>query len=110
GSFPADLSLPHSRRTAAHTRKAVESAGNGPRIHANLLLMSQDLKTAVILNPRAAAGRAGRQWPEIQRALHDALGGYALFRTERSAHATELVRTALQDGYERVVSVGGDGT
>ncbi len=72
--------------------------------------MSQDLKTAVILNPRAAAGRAGRQWPEIQRALHDALGGYALFRTERSAHATELVRTALQDGYERVVSVGGDGT
>jgi YegS/Rv2252/BmrU family lipid kinase len=67
-------------------------------------------KTAVVLNPRAAAGRAGRAWPEIQRRLHEVFAGFALLRTERRGHATELVRNALHDGFTRIVSVGGDGT
>lgn len=72
--------------------------------------MANGQKTAVIMNPRAAAGRAGKAWPDLQRKLHDALGGFSLLRTERPGHATDLARQALQDGFDRVVSVGGDGT
>jgi YegS/Rv2252/BmrU family lipid kinase len=68
------------------------------------------MKTAVVLNPRAAAGRAGAQWPRIEAALNAELGDWTPLRTERPGHATDLVRQALRDGFERIVSIGGDGT
>ncbi|MDX9971678.1 MAG: diacylglycerol kinase family lipid kinase [FCB group bacterium] len=68
------------------------------------------MKTAVVLNPRAAAGRAGAQWPLIEAALRNELGDWTPLRTERPGHATDLVRQALRDGHDRIVSVGGDGT
>lgn len=68
------------------------------------------LKTAVVINPRAAAGRAGRQWPRVEARLRREIGDWRALHTERPGHATELVRQALKDGFERIVSVGGDGT
>lgn len=68
------------------------------------------MKTAVVLNPRAAAGRAGAQWPLIEAALRSELGEWTPLRTECPGHATDLVRQALRDGHDRIVSIGGDGT
>lgn len=42
--------------------------------------------------------------------LRQALGGYTLLLTESPGHATELVRKALREGHDRIISVGGDGT
>jgi len=72
--------------------------------------MAGQRKAAVVLNPFAANGKAGKRWAAIEPRVRSVLGDYTLLRTERPWHATELVRQALRDGTELIVSVGGDGT
>ncbi len=72
--------------------------------------MTDTPRTVVILNPRAAAGRAQSEWPRVEQRLREAIGVFDLERTAHPGHAAELVRRALRNGVERVVSVGGDGT
>lgn len=72
--------------------------------------MTQEQQTAVILNPRAANGRAGRQWRRFEPDIRAMLGDYTLFQTQGRAHAIDLARTAVEHGYTHLVSVGGDGT
>ena len=67
-------------------------------------------KVAVIVNPVSAHGRTRRRWPKIERAIREVLDEFSVFMTERPDHATALTRKALRDGYDRIVSVGGDGT
>ncbi len=68
------------------------------------------MKTAVLINPAAANGRVARHVAELSDELRGILGEYDLLRTERPNHATELVREALRNGCQRIISVGGDGT
>jgi diacylglycerol kinase (ATP) len=64
----------------------------------------------IIINPAAAGGRLGRQWPETaQRLACWGLDAPVVF-TEAPGHATELAAAAVADGVERVVVAGGDGT
>jgi YegS/Rv2252/BmrU family lipid kinase len=65
---------------------------------------------AVILNPRSGNGRAARQWERLEERVAPRLGDYEVFRTEGPGHGTELTRAALRDGFDRVISAGGDGT
>lgn len=48
--------------------------------------------------------------PFIQKSLSEAGLDIDLIKTERPCHATELAQKAVAEGYEVVVSVGGDGT
>ena len=64
----------------------------------------------IIINPAAAGGRLGRQWPETaQRLAGWGLDAPVVF-TEAPGHATELAAAAVADGVARVVVAGGDGT
>lgn len=61
----------------------------------------------VIVNPAAAGGRVGREWP----GLAPRLGPEAsVVFTEAPGHATGLAEDAVRAGEGRVVVVGGDGT
>lgn len=63
-----------------------------------------------VVNPRSGGGRTARDWPKIERALHDVYPGlHVAFTTERG-DATSLVRRALDDGHMEIVAIGGDGT
>ena len=64
----------------------------------------------VVVNPRSGGGRTGREWPQIERALLDAYPGMRAAMTRARGDATMLVRTALDEGYQEIVAVGGDGT
>ena len=64
----------------------------------------------IIVNPAAAGGRLGRQWPRLERRLHDLGIRLPTVWTEAPAHATALAATAVRDGHEVVVAAGGDGT
>jgi YegS/Rv2252/BmrU family lipid kinase len=64
------------------------------------------MRTAAIVNPRAASGAAARQWPEFV----DALGLPEARFTERVGHAREIARELIEAGYDRILAVGGDGT
>jgi YegS/Rv2252/BmrU family lipid kinase len=65
--------------------------------------------TKLIINPNADLGRAWR-WGSDLRAVVEEFGGADWTGTVYPSHATELARQAAEDGYDLVISVGGDGT
>jgi len=64
----------------------------------------------VIVNPVAGAGRTARLWPQIMGLFQSKGLRFEHDITEAPGHAIELARIAAQNGYNMVVSVGGDGT
>jgi YegS/Rv2252/BmrU family lipid kinase len=67
-------------------------------------------KYAFILNPHSSNDRAMKSWKRFAPHIGELAPQHALFLTEYPEHASELTRQALHDGFERIVSVGGDGT
>jgi YegS/Rv2252/BmrU family lipid kinase len=65
--------------------------------------------TKLIINPNADLGRAWR-WGTDLRSVVEEFGGADWTGTVYPTHAIELARQAAEDGYELVISVGGDGT
>lgn len=64
----------------------------------------------LVVNPAAAGGRLGKEWPKLQEKLR-ALGVDAPVSITRApGHATELTAEAVARGADVVVAVGGDGT
>ena len=63
-----------------------------------------------VVNPRAGLGKSRRLWPALHRELTRTLGVFPWDWTERPLHASALVRTALGEGCDLIISVGGDGT
>jgi diacylglycerol kinase (ATP) len=64
----------------------------------------------VIVNPRAAAGAAGRNFEAIRRVMERRLGATEVAFTSHSGHAIALAHQAAQLGRSPIVAVGGDGT
>ena len=67
------------------------------------------MRTAIILNPNADHGRSQRLQPLIP-SWSEEVGGSELWLTDRPGQATELARSAVEQGYELVIAAGGDGT
>lgn len=64
----------------------------------------------IIVNPAAAGGRLGREWPATAgRLARGGLEAPVVF-TDAPGHATELAASAVAEGVRRVVVAGGDGT
>ncbi len=64
----------------------------------------------VIVNPVAGSGRGLIDFPQISKLLrNDDIRHDAVF-TEHKHHATELTVTAANQGYRRIIVIGGDGT
>jgi diacylglycerol kinase family enzyme len=70
--------------------------------------MDESRRTLVIINH--AAARARRAWPGILYALKRAGIRFDAHETRHAGDATTRTRAALQDGYEIIAVVGGDGT
>ncbi|MEM1023265.1 MAG: diacylglycerol kinase family protein [Myxococcota bacterium] len=68
------------------------------------------MKTFVLVNPMSGAGRTGRLWPELRRALSDRLDDWQHDFTLGPGDGTRLAAEAVETGYEELVVVGGDGT
>jgi YegS/Rv2252/BmrU family lipid kinase len=64
----------------------------------------------IIVNPAAGAGKTGKLWPRIMSVFQGHGLRFEHDMTEAPGHAIELARTAAKNGYDIVVSVGGDGT
>ncbi|MCP5464359.1 MAG: diacylglycerol kinase family lipid kinase [Deltaproteobacteria bacterium] len=68
-------------------------------------------RTFLIANPTAGHGQLKRQWKSrIQPFLKKELAHFDFEFTKNKAHATELTQQALQNGYNLIVAMGGDGT
>ncbi|MEJ2289834.1 MAG: diacylglycerol kinase family lipid kinase [Deinococcales bacterium] len=64
----------------------------------------------VIVNPAAAGGRLGREWPRLEHRLRSLGHDLDVVFTEAPGHATELAAGVLAGGRGRLVVAGGDGT
>jgi YegS/Rv2252/BmrU family lipid kinase len=68
------------------------------------------LKTQVIVNPESNRGRTRRRWTQIKEALNTFLKEFKYEFTEKPTQAIDISRTAIREGSELIVGVGGDGT
>jgi YegS/Rv2252/BmrU family lipid kinase len=68
------------------------------------------MKTFLVVNPRSANGQTGKRWAEISAQVTRALGDVGFAFTEGGMDAARITRQALDDGYQCIVAVGGDGT
>ncbi len=62
------------------------------------------------MNPAAAGGRLGREWPGVERYLGTLGVTLRTSWTKESGHAEELAATLVEEGAQLVVAAGGDGT
>jgi YegS/Rv2252/BmrU family lipid kinase len=68
------------------------------------------LRALTIVNPAAGAGATRKRWPKIRDQLYvRAIESQFRFSTE-PGEATILARNAVQDGFDTLIAVGGDGT
>ncbi|MDQ3232447.1 MAG: diacylglycerol kinase family lipid kinase [Pseudobdellovibrionaceae bacterium] len=68
------------------------------------------MKSLVIVNPKAANGKAGRTWPQWRKRLEQTLGDFDVAFTESAGHGEILTRDGLLSGYGHIHAIGGDGT
>jgi YegS/Rv2252/BmrU family lipid kinase len=64
----------------------------------------------IIVNPAAAGGRAGREWPRVENLIKSLGNDVRPIFTEAPWHAVELAAEAVAAGVKTVVAAGGDGT
>ncbi len=63
-----------------------------------------------IVNPVSAGKATGKEWPGFEQKLREQGYEFHVWYTSRQGHATELTRKALKEGFDFIISVGGDGT
>jgi YegS/Rv2252/BmrU family lipid kinase len=68
------------------------------------------VKPFLIVNPRSAAGRTGRHFDRIARAVRGAIGDFECSFTQAPGDGSRLAREAVAAGGQLVIAVGGDGT
>jgi YegS/Rv2252/BmrU family lipid kinase len=64
----------------------------------------------VIVNPKAGRGHGLRDWPTISNRLNFSGVDFTCVFTEKKFHAVELTVKAVNDGFRKLIVVGGDGT
>ncbi len=68
------------------------------------------VRARAIVNPASSNGSTGKQWPAIEEKLRRNLGEVDAVLTAGPGEAVEMTRRALRDGFDWIISVGGDGT
>jgi YegS/Rv2252/BmrU family lipid kinase len=68
------------------------------------------VKPFLIVNPRSASGRTGRQFDRIARAIRAAVGEFECAFTQGRGDGVRLAKEAVASGGKLIVAVGGDGT
>lgn len=67
-------------------------------------------RTMAVVNPVSGNGRTKKEWPQIREAIKASLNEFDFEFTGGTKDAIAITQKALRDGYQMIVSVGGDGT
>lgn len=68
------------------------------------------MKTFFVVNPKSANGATGKRWAELAATIARTLSDFGVEFTHGPMDAMRITRTAIKNGYECIVAVGGDGT
>ncbi len=72
--------------------------------------MNPDRKTMLVLNPHAGKGKGRKVFTAIRELLDRQIKNMDVRVSEYAGHAFQIGREAAGHGYQRIVTVGGDGT
>jgi len=72
--------------------------------------MDRELKTMLVLNPQAGKGRGLKAFNAIRELLGQRIKTMEVRVSEYAGHAFQIGRDAANNGFERILSIGGDGT
>ncbi len=72
--------------------------------------MDQSGEWFVIVNPNAGRRKGEKDWLEIAALLNEAGIQFTNVFTEHPNHAVKLARKYIENGYRKIIVVGGDGT
>lgn len=72
--------------------------------------MEKFIKTMCIVNPISGNGRTRKKWLVLEEFLRSKGLVFNVEWTTRPFEATELTRHSIEEGFNNIVSVGGDGT
>jgi YegS/Rv2252/BmrU family lipid kinase len=64
----------------------------------------------IIYNPTAGAGRSLKVMHIVEQTLREKNVAFTVFETQYKEHAVSLARSAIGQGFDGIISVGGDGT
>jgi len=64
----------------------------------------------VVVNPNAGTGKGKKDWNKISKILDKFKFAYQTFFTERRLHAMESIPGFIDQGFRKIIVVGGDGT
>lgn len=64
----------------------------------------------VIINPTSGNGASQKKWPEIQKLLGQYEFDFDFAFSEFKNHSVQLAQDAINTGFRKIISVGGDGT
>lgn len=67
-------------------------------------------KIIFIINPTAGGGRTSKLIPVIENKLKEKGAQFDIVLTKRPKEAIEIAKKKLEEGYTKIVAVGGDGT
>lgn len=68
------------------------------------------MKILFIINPVAGNGKGEEAWQNMTKYLKETFNDYDVVSTTCPGDAKEIARKAVDDGYEAIISCGGDGT
>lgn len=72
--------------------------------------MIEERKTLLVLNPAAGKGRGKKIADSIQNKLREAISNLDFIESENPTHLYQIGKEAVDRGYRRIVTIGGDGT
>ena len=64
----------------------------------------------IIVNPASGVGRTGRTWRDTEPVARQILGACDVDFTRAAKDATIIAARALNEGFDHIIAVGGDGT
>jgi YegS/Rv2252/BmrU family lipid kinase len=71
---------------------------------------SDEKEWLVIVNPNAGNGKGKKDWDNISALLKKEDLPFSVKFTEKKGHAIEFTNTSINEGFRKIITVGGDGT
>lgn len=69
-----------------------------------------DKKIMIVVNPAAAGGKTAKIWPKKSIYFKKEFSDFDEVYTKKAGDAVEIARKAVEENYDYIMSVGGDGT
>lgn len=71
---------------------------------------AEAMRVCFVVNPKSGGGRTQGWWETIEPELRRCFGEIGVKKTSKVGDGIRLTREAIEEGYQGIVSVGGDGT